>query len=437
MKPVVAIVGRPNVGKSTLFNRLVTSKKAIVGKEPGVTRDRIYSDVVWDERSITLVDTGGININDKDEIHEKVTDHVKTAIVEADVILFLVDKKDGVMPGDFEIIKMLRKTSKPLFVAVNKVDTMNHLDAAYEFYKLGIDEIYPISAMHNSGISDLMEAVIDSTHHSEEKTKEVVSKISILGRPNVGKSSILNRILGYERVIVSDIPGTTRDSIDTYVEKNGEKYLFIDTAGIRRKSRIDFETEKHSISKAIQSIEKSNISLLIIDTTDGVTNQDTRIADLINSKGKGCIILLNKWDLVDKGNEKNVKVKYEEDVRYRLHFIDYAPLLFTSASTGMGMHRLFNVIDKVYTAGGKRVQTSELNKVLSKIIHEHPPPRIGKRELRFYYITQIRTLPPTFVIFANFAEEVPDNYKRYITNRLSSTFDFFGNPVKLIIKKRL
>ena len=436
MKPVIAIIGRPNVGKSTLFNRLSDRNKAIVIDEPGATRDRNYADCTWYDKTFTLIDTGGFEPVSTEKILVQMREQTELAMQEADILIFLMDGKDGLSPSDKEIAHILRKIDKPVFYAVNKIDGLKHENLAYEFYQLGIETLYPISAQHGGGIHELMDDVAtclshtDETEHSEEDT----IRISLIGKPNVGKSSLVNKILGYERTIVNPIPGTTRDAIDTPFEFNDKKYLLIDTAGIRRKSRITHVLEKYSIVQALKAIERCNIALLVIDADEGITEQDTKIAGLTVERGIACIIVVNKWDLIEKDNA--TVGNYVRDIKDKLKFMDYAPILFISAMTGQRVVKIFDIIETVQAQYIKRVPTADLNRIVREITESKPPPRHQNRPNPFSYMTQASVAPPTFIFFVREPKAVHFSYRRFLVNRIRESCGFDHVPIRLIFRKK-
>ena len=435
MKPIVAIVGRPNVGKSTLFNRIAGGKKAIVWDEPGVTRDRNYSDVEWEESAFTLIDTGGFEPASKDRIFVQMREQCQLAMDEADAILFMMDGKESLTPSDREIVDILRKLNKPVFYIVNKIDGPKHEEKALDFYGLGIEQIYSISAEHGYGANELMEEVTKALPDlAEEKSDEEGTKVAVIGRPNVGKSSLINRLLGYKRVLVDEIPGTTRDSIDTFFERDGKRYALIDTAGIRRKSRISLRLEKYSIVEALRTIDRSDVALLLLDSREGVTDQDARIGGFIHEKGKGCILIVNKWDLVKKDSQ--TIVRYEEEVRANLKYLSYAPVLFISALTGQRVGKVLDVVDDVSAQTRKRIPTAQLNRYFGKWVEEFPPPLYRNRIVKMNYITQVSVSPPTFVIYTNIQGGVHFSYERYLMNKMRKAFGFEGVSVRLLFRKK-
>ncbi|RLB07205.1 MAG: ribosome biogenesis GTPase Der [Deltaproteobacteria bacterium] len=434
MRPLVAIVGRPNVGKSTLFNRLVGFRKAIVEALPGVTRDLNYADVDRFEKPFTLVDTGGFEPVAQEGLVAQMAEQCRLAVEEADLIIFLLDGKEGLVPSDKDIARILRRQDKEVLFVVNKIDGPKHEGRIYEFYGLGVDVLYPISAQHNYGIDRLINAIIEllPSPPPEEEAADAV-RIAVVGRPNVGKSCLINRILGYERVIVHEAPGTTRDAIDTAFRVGDKRYIFVDTAGIRRKSRISLRLEKYCVVEAIKSIDRADVALLILDAQEGVTEQDARIGGLMHNRGKGGIIVVNKWDLMGKGADAS---SYAERVKERLKFLDYAPLLFTSAVTGEGVSQILGVIDEVIAQRDKRIPTPPLNRWLQEVTQSHHPPLFRRKRVKLSYITQVSTRPPTFVIFANYPMGVHFSYRRYLSNRLREDFGFGGNPIRLIFKQK-
>ncbi|MGZ3524095.1 MAG: ribosome biogenesis GTPase Der [Thermodesulfobacteriota bacterium] len=435
MKPIVAIVGRPNVGKSTLFNRVSGGKKAIVWDEPGVTRDRNYSDVEWGESAFTLIDTGGFEPASKDRIFAQMREQCQLAMDEADVILFMMDGKEGLTPSDREIVDILRKLNKPVFYIVNKIDGPKHEERILEFYGLGMESIYSISAEHGYGVNGLMEEVIKTFPDlAEEKWDKDATKVAVIGRPNVGKSSLINRLLGYKRVLVDEVPGTTRDAIDTRFEKDGRRYVLIDTAGIRRKSRISLRLEKYSIVEALRTIDRSDVALLLIDSKEGVTDQDARIGGFIHEKGKGCILIVNKWDLVEKDSQ--TIVRYEREVRENLKYLSYAPILFISALTGQRVGKVLDMVEDVSAQTRKRIPTAQLNRYFGKWVEQFPPPLHRNRIVKMNYITQVSVSPPTFVIYTNIQGSVHFSYERYLMNKIREAFGFEGVSVRLLFRKK-
>jgi GTP-binding protein len=435
MKPIIAIVGRPNVGKSTLFNRIAGGKKAIVLDESGVTRDRNYADVEWEECAFTLIDTGGFEPVSKDRLFIQMREQCQLAMEEADVVLLTMDGKEGLTPSDKEIANRLRKLNKPVFYIVNKIDGPKHEERVFEFYGLGVETMYSISAEHGYGVKGLMDQVIKVLPSlPDERWDKEVTKIAVVGRPNVGKSSLVNRLLGYKRVLVDEAPGTTRDAIDTLLERDGRRYVLVDTAGIRRKSRISLRLEKYSIVEALRTIDRSNVALLLLDSREGVTDQDARIGGFIHEKGRGCILAVNKWDLVEKDSQ--TMVQYERDVRESLKYLPYAPVLFISARTGQRVSKVLDVIDRVSKQAQKRIPTSQLNKYFAKWVEKFPPPLYKNRSVKLNYITQVSVAPPTFVIYSNIPDGIHFSYERYLLNQMRETFGFEGVPVRLLFRKK-
>jgi GTP-binding protein len=435
MMPIIAIVGRPNVGKSTLFNRIAGGRKAIVWDEPGVTRDRNYADVEWEESGFTLIDTGGFEPISKDRIFIQMREQCQLAMEEADLVLFLMDGKEGLTPSDREIADILRKLNKPVFYIVNKIDGPKHEEKALEFYGLGVEPIYSISAEHGYGVNGLMDEVVKALPVlTDKKWDKDVTKVAVVARPNVGKSSLINRLLGYKRVLVDEVPGTTRDAIDTHFERDGRRYVLIDTAGIRRKSRISLKLEKYSIVEALRTIDRSDVALLLLDSKEAVTDQDARIGGFIHGKGKGCILVVNKWDLVEKDSQ--TMVQYEGKVREDLKYLSYAPILFISALTGQRVRKVLDVVDHVSEQTKKRISTSQLNKYFGNWVEKFPPPLYKNRSVKLNYITQVSTAPPTFVIYTNFPDGIHFSYERYLLNQLRKTFSFEGVPVRLRFRKK-
>lgn len=435
-KNVVAVVGRPNVGKSTFFNILAGEKIAIIKDVPGVTRDRIYADCTWRGTTFQVIDTGGIEPESDDIILKQMRRQAELAIDIADVIVFMVDVKAGITAADEEVAKMLRRTNKPIIVAANKCDRVGEPPAEfYEFYNLGIGEVYPISAGKRLGIGEVLDAVYDSFENVNEDIDEKDAiKVAIIGKPNAGKSSLVNKILNEERVIVSDIAGTTRDAIDSHFENDYGKYIFIDTAGIRRKNKVYEELEKYSVIKAQAAIMRADVCLIMIDATQGVTEQDEKIAGIAHEAGKAVIIVINKWDLVEK--ETNTLENYKKQVYDKLAYLKYAPVMFISALTGQRVNKLFELINEVYKNNNLRVTTSMLNDVLSEAVAITQPPSDKGKRLKIYYMTQVRVTPPTFVVFVNNKELMHFSYLRYLENHLRKQFNFKGTPIRMITRER-
>lgn len=435
-KPVVAIVGRPNVGKSTFFNYLAGKRISIIEDTPGVTRDRIYAESEWRGKEFTIIDTGGIEAYSEDFIKQQMIRQAQIAIDTADVIVLMVDLKTGMNAADEDVAVMLRKSSKPVVVAVNKADRIGDTPPeAYEFYNLGMGEIYPISSIHGLGIGDLLDAIYE--HFPTEDVlgqEDDCIKVAVIGKPNAGKSSLINRILGEERVIVSDVPGTTRDAIDTFYEIDGKRYMFIDTAGIRRKSKIEEGIEKYSIIRSWTAVDRADVCIIMIDAKDGVTEQDTKIAGYAHEQGKASIIAINKWDSIEKST--GTMEKYRKKVIGDLEFMSYAPIVFISAITGQRVDRLFELIDYVNDQASFRVSTGLLNDVLNDALAMVQPPSDKGKRLKIYYMTQTGVKPPSFVVFVNDAELMHFSYTRYLQNTLRSNFGFEGTPIRFTIKQK-
>lgn len=435
-KPVIAIVGRPNVGKSTFFNYISGKRVSIVEDTPGVTRDRIYADAEWRGRTFTMIDTGGIESKTNDHILQHMRRQAQLAIELADVIVFVVDSRDGITASDEDVAVMLRKSSKPVLVAVNKVDSIGKMnDNVYEFYNLGLGEIYPISSLHGHGTGDLLDACYEHFPTADEdEDDEDVIKVAVIGKPNAGKSSLINRVLGEERVIVSDVPGTTRDAIDTNVVIGEDKFLFIDTAGIRKKSKIDKGVETFSVIRSYGAVDRADVCLLMIDAEDGVTEQDTKIAGYAHDQGKAMIIAINKWDLIEK--ETSTFENFKKDVRQKLSFMQYAPVLFISAKTGQRVNNIYETVKYVHEQSARRISTGMLNDFLNEILAKVQPPSDKGKRLKIFYMTQASVKPPTFVVFINNIELMHFSYERYIENQLRDAFGFEGTPIRFILRER-
>ena len=435
-KPVVAIVGRPNVGKSTLFNVLAGENISIVKDTPGVTRDRIYADVTWLDKTFTMIDTGGIEPDSKDIILSQMREQAQIAIDTADVIIFLVDVRQGMVDADAKVADMLRRSTKPVVLVVNKVDSFEkYMMDVYEFYNLGIGEPIPISSSSRLGLGDMLDEVVK--HFPEQKNQDEedeIPRIAVVGKPNVGKSSLINKLVGEDRVIVSDIAGTTRDAIDTKVAWNGKEYIFIDTAGLRRKGKVKEEIERYSVIRTVTAVERANIVILMIDAVEGITEQDAKIAGIAHEKGKGVIIAVNKWDAIEK-NDKTI-YKYREKIRNTLSYMPYAELVFISAKTGLRLQRLFGTIDAVVENQTLRIQTGVLNEILTEAMAMQQPPSDRGKRLKIFYMTQVAVRPPTFVIFVNDKELMHFSYTRYLENRIRDAFGFGGTPLKFIVRER-
>ena len=435
-KPIVAIVGRPNVGKSTLFNALAGENIAIVKDTPGVTRDRIYADVEWLNVNFTLIDTGGIEPDSSDVILAQMREQAQIAIDTADVIMFMVDCKQGLVDADAKVADMLRRSHKPVVLVVNKVDSYEkYIADVYEFYNLGIGDPYPISASNKQGLGDMLDQVIahfELTEINEEEDDR--PRVAIVGKPNVGKSSLVNRIIGENRLIVSDIAGTTRDAVDTEVVWNGKEYVFIDTAGLRRKNKIKEELERYSIIRTVTAVERADVVLIMIDAVEGITEQDAKIAGIAHDRGKGIVIAVNKWDAIEK--DDRTVYKYTNDIRQVLSYMPYAEIVFISAETGQRLQRLFETIDMVLENQSLRVATGVLNEIMAEAVAMQQPPSDKGKRLKLYYITQVSVKPPTFVVFVNDRQLMHFSYTRYLENKIRDTFGFKGTSLKFIIRER-
>ena len=435
-KPVVAIVGRPNVGKSTLFNVLAGEMISIVKDTPGVTRDRIYADVSWLDRDFTLIDTGGIEPDSSDIILSQMREQAQIAIDTADVIIFITDVRHGLVYADSKVADMLRRAKKPVILAVNKVDNFDKfMPDVYEFYNLGIGDPNPVSASSRLGIGDLLDAVVAYfPEKDKEEEEDERPRVAIVGKPNVGKSSIINKLLGENRVIVSDIAGTTRDAIDTEIVHNGKEYVFIDTAGLRRKSKIKEELERYSIIRTVTAVERADVVLMVIDAVEGVTEQDAKIAGIAHERGKGIIIVVNKWDAIEK-NDRTMR-EYEGKIRNVLSYMPYAEIMYISAKTGQRIQKLFDMIDMVIENQSLRIATGVLNEIMTEAVAMQQPPSDKGKRLKLYYITQVSVKPPTFVIFVNDKELMHFSYTRYLENKIREAFGFRGTSLKFFIRER-
>ena len=435
-RPIVAIVGRPNVGKSTLFNALAGSRISIVEDTPGVTRDRIYADVTWLDRAFTMIDTGGIEPESSDVILSQMREQAEIAINTADVILFMTDARQGLVDADMQVASMLRKSRRPVVLCVNKVDSFQKQEAdVYEFYNLGLGDPHPISAEGKQGIGDLLDAVIGYfPPRSEEEGEDTRPRIAVVGKPNVGKSSIINKLLGEGRLIVSDIAGTTRDAVDTVITRNKKEYVFIDTAGLRRKSKIKGDIERYSIVRTVAAVERCDVAVVVIDAQEGITEQDAKIAGIAHERGRGLIIAVNKWDAVEK-DDRTMK-KFTEQIRSTLSFAWYADILYISALTGQRLQKLFDSVDMVLENQNRRVATGVLNEVLTDAVAMQQPPSDKGRRLKIFYITQVAVGPPTFVLFVNDKKLMHFSYERYLENRLRDAFGFDGTRLRFIIRER-
>ncbi len=435
-KPTVAIVGRPNVGKSTFVNRLVGARHSIVDDLPGVTRDRIYFDVEWQNKGFTVIDTGGIIPGDDDDIMVSIFDQAKLACEEADKIIFLVDGQAGINPVDYDIANILRQSGKPIFLTVNKCDNPESLMMTSDFYALSVGDPIGISALHGSGgVGDLLELVTEDFEITEEEEKDNRIKIAIVGRPNAGKSSIVNALLNTDRVIVSDVSGTTRDSIDSYVTYKDKEFIIVDTAGIRKKSKVDYGVEKFAVDRAIRSIRECDVALLVIDAKEGISDQDKKISSIITEAGKGIIVAINKWDLIEDKKANTIN-QFEKELSMQIPFLSYAPKIFISAVTKQRLGQIFEESERVYEQCTKRISTGLLNKVINEAYALNPPTSFKGKRLKIYYMTQAAVQPPTFVLFVNNEELLKDSYKRYLENKLREAFGFFGTPIRISVRQR-
>jgi len=436
MKPIIAIVGRPNVGKSTLFNRLAGRRKAIVEDEPGVTRDRNYAEAVYEDHSFILIDTGGFEPAGKDRIQQQIREQVEVAIQEADLILFVMDGKEGLNPTDIDITGYLRQVTKPVFYAVNKIDGERHEGGILDFYRLGVPALYSVSAAHGRGIGELMDEMLKTFPPAlpEEEKKEEEVRVALVGRPNVGKSSFLNSLIGRSRAIVDSTPGTTRDAIDTPLLREGRKYIFIDTAGIRRKSKVTQPLEKYSAIKALKSLERCDVALVLLDGFEGLTEQDARIAEFAEENGRAMILVVNKWDLVQK--DTSTLEGYKKRIGREMKTLDYVPILFISALTGQRVSKIFTIIDQVIAEHRKRISTAELNNWLQEAVESYPPPLYRNHRVKLYYISQVSVAPPTFILFTNEPQGLGETYRRYLLRRLREKYGFTGTPLRLFLKER-
>ncbi|MBU1208469.1 MAG: ribosome biogenesis GTPase Der [Proteobacteria bacterium] len=436
MKPVVVIIGRPNVGKSTLFNRLVKRRKAIVEDEPGVTRDRNYAEALYEDHPFILIDTGGFEPAAKQPIQKQVREQAEVAIQEADLVLFLMDGKEGLNPADIDVAHYLRKVAKPVFYVVNKIDGERQEENVIDFYQLGVPALYSVSAEHGRGVADLMDGVLKILPSAplEEEREEGEIRVALVGRPNVGKSSLLNKLIGRPRAVVDSTPGTTRDAIDTPLKREGRKYIFIDTAGIRRKSRVSKRLEKYMTIRALRSLERCDVAMLLLDGFEGLTDQDARIAEFAEENGRALILVVNKWDLVVK--DTSTQEQYKKRIRKEIKTLDYVPILFISALTGQRVSKIFATIDAVISEHRKRIATAGLNQWLQETVRSNPPPLAGSRTVKLYYISQVATAPPTFVLFTNEPQGVSEPYQRYLMRQLRAKYGFAGTPLRIILRRR-
>lgn len=435
MTAIIAIVGRPNVGKSTLFNRLSRSRDSLVDDQPGITRDRLYTRINWEGRSFMIVDTGGFDEQDQGPFSDQVKAQVLIAVDEADQVIFMMDGKKGLLPGDEEVADILRRYNKKIYTVINKIDGPEKEHLLHDFFKLGVETLYPLSAAHGYGLNDLMSKISNSIPEEEapEETQNQI-RVAILGRPNAGKSSLINKITGLDRLLVSELPGTTRDSIDIKFIKDDREYLLIDTAGIRRKSRVKDRIDKFSMIKAIRSIDRCHVAVILFDADRGIAEQDARICGYALDRSRGIVLAVNKWDLIKKDND--LRKKLDLAIERQLNFISYAPRINISALTGERVKKIFDKIDIVYNQFNIRVNTSAVNKLIEDMIWKRPPPLVGRTRLKFYYATQTGTRPPTFVVFVNRPKAVHFSYKRFIMNQIRETFDLNHIPVRVIFRER-
>jgi len=436
-KPTIAIVGRPNVGKSTFINRIIGSREAIVDDMPGVTRDRLYFEANWSGKSFTVIDTGGIIPGDEDEIMLSIFEQAQIACEEADKIIFIVDAKEGITPVDEDIANQLRRTKKPVFLAVNKIDTPDQQNLIYEFHSLALGDPHPISAMHGTGdVGDLLDKITENLPQVEDIEEDNTIRLAVIGKPNAGKSSLVNSVLNKQRVIVSDVAGTTRDSIDSEFEIDGQKFILVDTAGIRKKAKVEGSSiERYSVVRALKAIRNANIALLIIDANDGITDQDKKIAELAIKAGRGLIIIVNKWDIFEDKDEKSAD-KYKKDLQELVPFLRFAPIMFVSAKTGLRVPKIFPTAIEVYNECKKQVSTSILNRIILEAFALNPPTSEKGKRLKAYYSTQIINSPPSFVIFVNNPDMLKDSYKRYLERKMREAFGFFGTPIRLFAREK-
>lgn len=434
MKPIVAIVGRPNVGKSTIFNRITRSKNAIVDNLSGVTRDRLFSDAKWDDIAFTLVDTGGFEAESDDRFAGQIRSQVKQAINDADAVIFVLDGKEGISPFDKDLAKILRPVQKPVFYLINKIDGEEQENLLFEFYALGFTKAYPVSGEHGYGVPDFLDDLIKELPAAEISPESEMIQVAVVGKPNAGKSSLINRVLGQERLVVSEVPGTTRDAVDSICRFNGKSYLMIDTAGIRKKGRVQKKLEKFSIIKALRSLDRCDIALIVIDADQGITEQDVNVAGYALDRGCACILLLNKWDLVKKrsGTVKD----FLEELKFSAKFISYAPILNISATTGFRVPKIFGLIDKVFEQYTARVGTGEFNRILNKAIDRNEPSLHRGKRLKFYYGSQVTSKPPTFTVFVNYPNAVHFSYKRYLVNQIRASIALENTPIRLYFRQR-
>jgi len=434
MKPIVAIIGRPNVGKSTLFNRITRRRDAIVDNRPGVTRDRHYGEAVWDERAFMLVDTGGFVTGDEDHFAAPIRYHVEQAVSQADAVVLVLDGKGGISPFDRDLMGWLRTLDQPVFYVVNKIDGPDLEQQLFEFYALGVETLYPLSAEHGYGVPDFMDDLVKALPTAAEEADQSHIRVALVGRPNVGKSSMVNRLVGQERVVVSETPGTTRDAVDTVCEYKGQSYLLIDTAGIRRKAKVDLKLEKFSIIKALQSLERCDVALVLLDAGQGITEQDIKVAGYAHERGCGTLFVVNKWDLVGKATVTPRKV--EQQLRDAAKFLPYAPVITVSALTGQRINKIFPLVNQIFAQYTTRIGTGKINRILTNATERTEPPMHKGRRLKFYYTTQITERPPTFVSFVNFPDAVHFSYERYLVNQIRTESGLDKVPLRLYFRQR-
>lgn len=435
MAPIIAIVGRPNVGKSTLFNRLSRSGNALVDDRPGITRDRLYAPIMWDGASFTLVDTGGFEDLGQDPLQREVKAQVEKAVQEADRIIFMVDGRQGLVPGDEEMAGLLRRSQKKVYMAVNKIDGPEHDHLTHDFHALGVGVPYPVSAAHGYGVRPFMELLIKDLGLSEAEREDPDQiRVAVLGRPNTGKSSLINRILREERLVVSGMPGTTRDAVDALFHRGGREYLLVDTAGIRRKAKVSEKIDRFSMIKAIKSLDRCHVALILLDAGEGVSDQDARICGYAFEKGRGMVVTVNKWDLI-KGDPRKREL-LDQSIKRKLQFVSFAPRIHVSALTGERVMDLFGKIDAVFDQFSRRINTGRVNRAVQQIVEKHPPPRAGRGRLKFLYATQVRTRPPTFVLFVNRPEMVHFSYERFLVNQLRESLGLGLTPIQILFKRR-
>ncbi len=430
--PLIAIVGRPNVGKSTFFNKVAGRKISITEDRPGVTRDRLYADAEWRGKAFTIVDTGGLEIRSEDVMWREIKKQAEVAIDTAQVILFFVDGREGLTTSDYDVAEMLRHSGKPVILVVNKIDEYSE-DKVFEFYSLGLGEPYPISAEHSTGIGDVLDEAVSWFEKTAPDSDEGI-KIAVVGKPNAGKSSLVNKLLGFERSIVTDIAGTTRDAIDTKFTYDGRRYTIIDTAGIRKKSRVEDDVEYYSVMRAFDAVRRADVCLLVVDSTEGLTEQDTKIIGYVHEQGKPSVIVMNKWDLIEK--DTNTVNKFQSKLREDLKFMDYFKSIYISAKTGQRTEKILSVVDEVYAHSNYRIATGTLNDIVSSAVRSNEPPSYNGRRLKIYYTSQVSVAPPVFVLFVNSCELLHFSYERFIENTLRGAFDFSGTPIRIITREK-